>query len=257
MKSHSIRLSTAAVAALLLSSCASQTQRAEGDTNPFCLLLGAAAGGGTAAAVGAAAGPIGAGVVAGAMLGGLLCPKPPPVQAVAAAPTVAQTPAPPPPRPTPADPDSDGDGVADRNDRCPDTPPGTRVGADGCPDILLTLTGVNFKFDRAEIEPKAATILSEAAEALDGNPAVDVHIEGHTDSVGSDAYNLRLSQRRADAVRDYLVRQGIAASRLTTLGVGEARPVMPNDTAEGRFQNRRVEFHVERGEAGGGATSKR
>ena len=229
-----LRIPAVAMATLLLSACASQSQRPGDGANPFCLLVGAAAGGGTAAALGAAAGPIGAGVVAGAMLGSLFCPKPVPVEAVAVTPTVVPPPAPPAqPAPVPAPVlDSEAD----------------------VPDILLTLTGVNFAFDRSDIEPNSATLLDEAVKTLNRYESVDVRIEGHTDSVGSEAYNLLLSQRRADAVRDYLVRQGIPASRLSTSGMGESRPIAPNETAAGRFQNRRVEFHTVRADGSTGGT---
>ncbi len=109
----------------------------------------------------------------------------------------------------------------------------------------IVLRGVNFDFDKATIRPDAARILDEAAETLKAELEVEVLIVGHTDSVGSEAYNLRLSQRRAQAVRDYLVRKGISASRLRVKGVGESEPVASNDTAEGRAQNRRVELLVE------------
>jgi OOP family OmpA-OmpF porin len=172
------------------------------------------------------------------MLGTLACTEgPPPAKApVAAA-------APPPPQQV-RDLDSDNDGVIDRLDRCPDTPAGQRVDSNGCPEVLLVLTGVNFKFDSSQITPDSAQILNKAVEALNKANTVDVLIVGYTDSVGSDAYNLKLSQRRANAVRDYLVGHGISADRLSTDGMGESQPVASNDTAEGRYQNRRVEFRV-------------
>lgn len=185
------------------------------------------------------AGPIGAGLFVGALLGTLACTEgPPPAQPVAAVVPPAPTPAPAPEL------DSDGDGVIDRLDRCPDTPAGTKVDANGCPEILLTLTGVNFKFDSSRIEPASEQILNQAVEALNNASSVNVRIEGHTDSTGSDAYNQSLSERRANAVRDYLVDHGIDGARLTTEGKGESQPVASNDTADGRYQNRRVEFHV-------------
>jgi outer membrane protein OmpA-like peptidoglycan-associated protein len=109
----------------------------------------------------------------------------------------------------------------------------------------IVLRGVNFDFDKATIRPDAARILDEAVETLRAEPDVDVLIVGHTDSVGSESYNLRLSERRARAVRDYLVRKGISAARLRVKGMGEAEPVASNDTPEGRAQNRRVELLVE------------
>lgn len=109
----------------------------------------------------------------------------------------------------------------------------------------IVLRGVNFDFDKATIRPDAARILDEAVATLKAEPDVEVLIVGHTDSVGSEAYNLRLSQRRAQAVRDYLVKHGVSAARLRVKGVGESQPVASNDTAEGRAQNRRVELLVE------------
>ena len=140
--------------------------------------------------------------------------------------------------------DSDGDGVADYLDKCPGTPAGAKVDTNGCPEILLTLTGVNFAFNSSKIDVKSEHILDEAVTALNNAISVDIRIEGHTDSVGSEAYNLKLSQKRADAVKAYLVAHGIAASRLSTVGMGESHPVAANNTAEGRYQNRRVELHV-------------
>lgn len=109
----------------------------------------------------------------------------------------------------------------------------------------IVLRGVNFDFDKATIRPDAARILDEAVATLKAEPDVQVLIVGHTDSVGSEAYNLKLSQRRAQAVRDYLVKHGISAARLRVKGMGESQPVASNDTAEGRAQNRRVELLVE------------
>ncbi len=155
------------------------------------------------------------------------------------------------PAPMPAsDPDSDGDGIVDSLDRCPGTPPGTKVDANGCPDILMTLTGVNFKFDSSNIEPKSTQILDQAVDALTNANSVDVRIVGHTDSTGTDAYNQKLSEKRASAVRDYLVEHGIVSTRLSVEGQGEQEPIAPNETEEGRYQNRRVELRVAGAEHG-------
>jgi outer membrane protein OmpA-like peptidoglycan-associated protein len=108
----------------------------------------------------------------------------------------------------------------------------------------IVLRGVQFDFDKAAIRPDAAPILDEAARTLAEEGEIAISVDGHTDSVGSEEYNERLSMRRAMAVRDYLAAKGIDASRMTVQGFGESRPVATNDTAEGRAQNRRVELNV-------------
>ena len=148
--------------------------------------------------------------------------------------------------------DSDGDGVFDGIDRCPDTPPGTKVDAWGCPlkrkalfeekKKTLVLEGVNFRFDSAELTNESSAILDDVAASLKDWPEVRVEVGGHTDSMGEDAYNQSLSERRAGAVRDYLISKGIAADRLTARGYGESQPISDNATAEGRAKNRRVEL---------------
>jgi OOP family OmpA-OmpF porin len=110
---------------------------------------------------------------------------------------------------------------------------------------LATVGAANFDFDKATIKPSGRDELDGAVKTLRDNPSVHVVVEGHTDSIGSDAYNQRLSERRAKAVRDYLVRQGIDPSRITVRGYGESHPVASNDTAEGRAQNRRAEVIVD------------
>jgi OOP family OmpA-OmpF porin len=108
----------------------------------------------------------------------------------------------------------------------------------------IVLRGVNFDFDKSEVRPDAAVILDEAVSILSGAPDDQVRVEGHTCSMGPDAYNQGLSERRAASVRKYLVEHGIAASRLTSVGFGESRPIATNDTREGRALNRRVELKV-------------
>ncbi|MBI3783557.1 MAG: OmpA family protein [Deltaproteobacteria bacterium] len=109
----------------------------------------------------------------------------------------------------------------------------------------IILRGVNFDFNKSDIRKDAAQILDEAASVLKEEGAVGVMVVGHTDSKGADAYNQKLSERRAKSVREYLVKKGISASRLTTKGLGETQPVATNDSDEGRAQNRRVELLVE------------
>ncbi|MEM9257440.1 MAG: OmpA family protein, partial [Pseudomonadota bacterium] len=141
--------------------------------------------------------------------------------------------------------DSDGDGVPDDRDRCPGTPAGTRVDADGCPLAVVKVASiklmVNFAFDSTVVQEQYFTDLAELADFLKRFSDLQVDVEGHTDNVGPEAYNMTLSQRRAEAVVDVLVNQyGIAADRLEAKGYGETRPIASNDTAEGRAENRRV-----------------
>ncbi len=106
----------------------------------------------------------------------------------------------------------------------------------------LTLQNVFFDFDKATLKPESRTELMEVVRFLRENPKVRVEVEGHTDSVGRADYNLQLSQRRAEAVRSFLVEQGVDPSRLTARGYGSNRPVADNRTETGRAQNRRVEL---------------
>jgi len=108
----------------------------------------------------------------------------------------------------------------------------------------IVLRSVHFDFDKATLKPEAKPILDEAVRVLKDEGSVDIIVEGHTDSIGTEQYNLGLSRRRADTVRRYLVDHGIAASRITAEGMGESKPVASNNTADGRAQNRRVELHV-------------
>ncbi|HYP67207.1 MAG TPA: OmpA family protein [Thiobacillaceae bacterium] len=148
--------------------------------------------------------------------------------------------------------DSDGDGVVDDLDKCPTVPAAT---ADGCPPPApaaapepppppkkLVLEGVNFDNDSAKLHYAADEILDKAAATLKEWGDVKVEVAGYTDSVNTDEYNLELSNRRANAVRDYLISKGIDASRLTAKGYGESNPIADNGTAEGRAKNRRVEL---------------
>jgi len=108
----------------------------------------------------------------------------------------------------------------------------------------IVLRSVHFDFDKATLKAEAKPILDEAVQVLKHEGSVDIIVEGHTDSVGTEQYNLGLSRRRAETVRSYLVRYGVAPSRITADGLGESKPVASNDTADGRAQNRRVELHV-------------
>lgn len=157
------------------------------------------------------------------------------------APIARQEPPPPPPAPV----DSDGDGVTDDKDKCPNTPRGREVDEVGC-EYHLTKTeemklDILFETDKSEITEAYVGEVERAAKFLKRYANVNAVIEGHTDSTASDAYNQKLSERRATAVKDMLVsRYGIAPSRLSAVGYGESRPIASNATKEGKAQNRRV-----------------
>jgi OOP family OmpA-OmpF porin len=137
--------------------------------------------------------------------------------------------------------DSDGDGVTDDRDKCPATPRGEFVDADGC-TLKLTLH-INFDFDKAEIKPEFEKDLDGAARfILEHKDVPYILIAGYTDSVGEADYNQQLSERRAQAVVEYLVgKYDIERRRLAARGYGEEKSVASNDTEEGRYENRRVE----------------
>jgi OOP family OmpA-OmpF porin len=111
--------------------------------------------------------------------------------------------------------------------------------------MTITLRGIYFDFNKATIKPESRPALDDAAKILKDNPSIRVEIQGHTDSVGSSEYNMQLSQRRAQAVVDYLVQNyGIQLNRLVARGYGKTMPIAPNSTPEGRALNRRVEFVI-------------
>ncbi|MBW8307275.1 MAG: OmpA family protein [Thiobacillus sp.] len=143
-------------------------------------------------------------------------PAPEPEQVVAAEPVAAPAPAPayvaPAPAPEPAAPQK------------------------------LVLEGVNFDFDKATLRQEDIGSLDNDVATLKSWGDVDIEVAGHTDSMGSDAYNMKLSKQRAEAVRNFLISRGVAADRLTAKGYGESQPVADNATEEGRFKNRRVEL---------------
>jgi OOP family OmpA-OmpF porin len=141
--------------------------------------------------------------------------------------------------------DSDGDGVYDDMDKCPDTLMGIKVDEDGCPvpikeKVSIELK-VEFEFDKAEIRSVYREHLQKVANFLKTYPDTKAVIEGHTDSIGTDEYNLGLSRRRAASVRRYLVTEyNIPHERLEAEGFGESMPIADNNTDEGRQSNRRV-----------------
>jgi OOP family OmpA-OmpF porin len=171
--------------------------------------------------------------------------------ASASAPPVVQAPPPPPPPPAPAPApppgpvDSDRDGVFDSDDRCPATPLGMAVDGTGCPrKDPVVLRGVGFATNSATLTAASLPVLDGVAQDLRKYPRLRVELQGHTDSSGADAYNLDLSQRRADAVRNYLVSQGVSGTQLEARGLGESEPIADNGTPEGRADNRRVVMRV-------------
>jgi OOP family OmpA-OmpF porin len=136
--------------------------------------------------------------------------------------------------------DGDADGIVDRLDKCPDTPKGERVDNTGCPfKKELLLQGVKFETNSAELLPESLPVLDNARATLKRYPELNVEVAGHTDSRGSDAYNLALSGRRAEAVLQYLHAGGVT-NAMTSKGYGERQPIASNNTEEGRLQNRRV-----------------
>ena len=106
------------------------------------------------------------------------------------------------------------------------------------------LEGVHFDFNKYQVKPAGKTILDEDVALLKRDSTLDISIEGHCDIVGTDAYNQKLSEKRANAVYDYFLKNGIPADRMRTVGYGRSRPIVPNDTAANRAKNRRVEIHV-------------
>ena len=144
--------------------------------------------------------------------------------------------------------DSDGDGVPDHLDRCPGTTAGVAVSpSNGCPLLFeagqsaLILTGVTFATSSAELNPSSLAILDRVANRAQYNPSGSrLEVAGYTDNTGSRAYNIKLSQRRAEAVMAYLISRGVPASSLTAKGYGPDFPIDTNATAAGRANNRRV-----------------
>ncbi|WP_341521033.1 OmpA family protein [Pseudomonas sp. G.S.17] len=161
--------------------------------------------------------------------------------------------------------DDDGDGVKNSIDKCPDTPKGVQVDATGCPLVepapaavveevvvvkeeVIVINDVLFEFDSARLTAADKSKLDLIATRLKREaPSAQLRVSGHTDSVGRDAYNQKLSEKRAISVTDYLVSSGIARSAFVSVeGDGEARPVADNKTASGRSLNRRVEIKINR-----------
>jgi OOP family OmpA-OmpF porin len=152
------------------------------------------------------------------------------------------------------DKDDDEDGIFGSKDKCPDQPE-TKNGYkddDGCPDELPpevkrftgVIEGINFKLKSAALLKNSLPILDRASEVLKNYPELKLEISGHTDNRGKADFNRDLSQKRAEAVRDYLVMKGIAADRLVAIGYGLDRPIADNKSESGRSKNRRTEFRI-------------
>jgi len=157
---------------------------------------------------GAIAGGIVGGGLLGTLLGHVICD---PEKPIPEPPPVAQVPPPPPPA------------------------PGTKI---------ATVKHVNFAFDKSALKPGAIPVLDNVVNIMNDNPSLEVYVDGYTDAIGSRAYNLGLSKRRADAVKAYLVDNGVSSSRITTRGFGMDNPVASNATEAGRAENRRAEIIV-------------
>jgi outer membrane protein OmpA-like peptidoglycan-associated protein len=108
----------------------------------------------------------------------------------------------------------------------------------------IVLNNVFFDTDKSDLKPASKIELNKLVQFLSENPTLRVELGGHTDNIGSDADNLNLSERRAKAVVDFLVANGVTVDRLTAVGYGESKPLESNDTAEGRAKNRRTEFTI-------------
>ena len=159
--------------------------------------------------------------------------------------------------------DSDGDGVSDFYDKCPNTPTGTAVDGSGCPlpkmetprpitnTYIITeedkkivteaIRNLEFDYNKATIRSTSFTTLNRVADLL-VSKNLSLKLAGHTDSKGSDAYNMKLSKERAESVKSYLVNKGVNPSRVEATGYGESQPIDSNTTEKGRQNNRRVEF---------------
>ncbi len=137
--------------------------------------------------------------------------------------------------------DSDKDGVVDALDKCPNTPKGLEVNHFGCP--IITTLRFNFDFNKAKIKSIYIPQLEKIAKALKSNPKLKIEIDGYTDDIGSKTYNLKLSKKRAEAIKDILVKKyHINPKRIIVKGFGEAYPLVPNTTSTNRAINRRVEI---------------
>tara|TARA_R110000868_G_scaffold83005_2_gene234462 strand:- start:8173 stop:8889 length:717 start_codon:yes stop_codon:yes gene_type:complete len=227
------------LASSVLSGCVTTSSTGDAPLNqgnwPLCSVIGGLAGAGLGAIESSAWAAGGA--LAGAVVGTLIC--------------YAQ------------DGDEDDDGVFDRRDRCLGTPSNTPVHTNGCPikeyastlvevepievaDTVRVELDVKFDFNKSDVKAGSQADIKSLADFMKQYPQTTTTVEGHTDAIGSDAYNRGLSERRANAVRDVLVQQhGIDSGRVSSVGYGESQPVADNASESGRAINRRVEAEVE------------
>lgn len=227
------------LASSVLSGCVTTSSTGDAPLNqgnwPLCSVIGGLAGAGLGAIESSAWAAGGA--LAGAVVGTLIC--------------YAQ------------DGDEDDDGVFDRRDRCLGTPSNTPVHTNGCPikeyastpvevepvevaDTVRVELDVKFDFNKSDVKAGSQADIKRLADFMKQYPQTTTTVEGHTDAIGSDAYNRGLSERRANAVRDVLVQQhGIDSGRVSSVGYGESQPVADNASESGRAINRRVEAEVE------------
>ncbi|HEY1010351.1 MAG: OmpA family protein [Daejeonella sp.] len=216
MKSTQIKIATLGLAfatsAMLFQSCATATKSQKG------AVIGAAAGGTIGAIIGKKAGNTAVGAIIGGAVGGTA-----------------------------------GAVIGRRMDRQAEeikqTVPNAEVIREGEGIIVKFDSGILFDVDQSALKSEARANIESLATSLKNNPQTNILIVGHTDATGTDAYNYRLSERRAASVKSYAVAQGISASRLTTEGRGETEPISDNTTDSGKAQNRRVEIVIVANEA--------
>lgn len=147
------------------------------------------------------------------------------------------------------DEDNDNDTVKDVDDQCPNTPGQPTGERPGCPSLVVVTAKeiritqqIQFDFNKATIKPISFPILDAVYDVLAGNPTITIEIQGHTDNVGNATYNQKLSQKRADSVKAYLVKKGVTEGRLVSKGYGMAQPLLPNTSEANKSLNRRVQF---------------
>lgn len=135
-------------------------------------------------------------------------------------------------------------GVQDKTPPPSTAPPPPPPSPPPAPAKEISLNWVYFEYDKAALTRETIAILEETIKVLEENPSIAIELAGHTDAKGTDAYNLRLSQRRVKRVQEYLTSEGISESRLRTAAFGKAKPIADDETEKGRAQNRRVEIRI-------------